>query len=94
MIETQEELHEFLVHDGALCAGPVDADEDLIRRGVVDSLGVQQLIDFCERRYRISICDADLVPENFRSLRALAQFVERKRLEPQRPPRRLRIGRR
>ena len=38
------------------------AEEDLIKRGIVDSLGVMQLVDFCESRYGIRVTDADLVP--------------------------------
>jgi hypothetical protein len=42
----QRELHDFVVAE--LASGPgseqIDADEDLIQRGIVDSLGVQQLL--------------------------------------------------
>ncbi|HEX5822565.1 MAG TPA: acyl carrier protein [Solirubrobacterales bacterium] len=62
-------------------AGSITADEDLIKRGIVDSLGVQQLVDFCESRYGIRVSDADLVPANFQTLRQLANYVERKQAE-------------
>jgi acyl carrier protein len=48
---------------------------------VVDSLGVQQLVDFCQSRYGIRVSDADLVPENFQTLRQLADYVDRKQAE-------------
>ena len=44
-------------------------------------LGVAQLVEFCESRYGIRVSDADLVPGNFRSLRELADFVDRKQAE-------------
>ena len=79
----QRELHEFIVSelvsgDGALSITP---DEDLIKRGIVDSLGVAQLVEFCESSYGIRVADADLVPGNFRSLVELADYVDRKRAE-------------
>jgi acyl carrier protein len=79
----QQELHEFIVSelvsgDGALSVTP---DEDLIKRGIVDSLGVAQLVEFCESRYRIRVSDTDLVPGNFRTLSDLAGYIERKQAE-------------
>jgi acyl carrier protein len=62
-------------------AGTIAADDDLIKRGIVDSLGITQLVDFCESRYAIQVTDADLVPENFQSVRRLAEYVDRKRGE-------------
>ena len=77
----QRELYEFIA--GELASGQdlsaITADDDLIKRGIVDSLGVQQLVDLCETRYGVRVADADLVPENFQTLRQLADYVERKR---------------
>ena len=67
--------------DGSRAVG---AEDDLIRRGIVDSLGISQLVDFCESRYGIRVTDADLVPANFQTVRALAEYVDRKRAEPAR----------
>ena len=67
--------------DGSRAVG---VDDDLIRRGIVDSLGISQLVEFCESRYGIRVTDADLVPENFQTVRSLAGFVARKGAEPAR----------
>jgi acyl carrier protein len=78
----ERELHEFiageLMSSGA--APPVGPEDDLIKRGIVDSLGVMQLVDFCESRYGITVTDADLVPANFQTVRRLADYVEHKRV--------------
>jgi acyl carrier protein len=88
----QRELHDFIVTELASGAqsDSIGADDDLIQRGIVDSLGVQQLLDFCQGRYGIRVDDADLVPENFKTLRGLAAYVERKQLEAP-PARRVRL---
>jgi acyl carrier protein len=80
----QQELHGFIVSEivSGQGLGSITADEDLIKRGIVDSLGVQQLVDFCQSRYGIRVADADLVPENFQTLRQLADYVDRKQAEP------------
>jgi acyl carrier protein len=77
----QRELYEFVASELASGQdlGSITADDDLIKRGIVDSLGVQQLVDLCETRYGVRVADADLVPENFQTLRQLAEYVERKR---------------
>ena len=79
----QRELYEFIASELASGhdLGSITADEDLIKRGVVDSLGVQQLVDFCQSRYGIRVSDSDLVPENFQTLRQLATYVESKQGE-------------
>jgi acyl carrier protein len=79
----QQELYEFIVSElvSGEGVGAITADEDLIKRGIVDSLGVQQLVDFCESRYRIRVSDPDLVPENFQTLRQLADYVDRRQAE-------------
>jgi acyl carrier protein len=79
----ERELRQFVATElmSADGADSITAEEDLIRRGVVDSLGVTQLVDFCESRYGIQVTDEDLVPSNFQTVRALAGYVERKRGE-------------
>jgi acyl carrier protein len=78
----ERELHEFIA--GELMSGgaapPIGPEDDLIKRGIVDSLGVMQLVDFCESRYGITVTDADLVPANFQTVRRLADYVEHKRV--------------
>jgi acyl carrier protein len=78
----ERELHEFiageLMSSGA--APPIGPEDDLIKRGIVDSLGVMQLVDFCESHYGITVTDADLIPANFQTVRRLADYVQRKRV--------------
>jgi acyl carrier protein len=92
MSPRQRELHGFIVNElgSGQDALSITADEDLIKRGIVDSLGVAQLVEFCESQYGIRVSDVDLVPGNFRTLRELADFVERKQGEKS-PSRLLRL---
>jgi acyl carrier protein len=80
----ERELHAFIAGELASAGSgpPIGPEDDLIKRGIVDSLGVMQLVDFCESRYGITVTDADLVPENFQTVRRLAEFVDGKRAEP------------
>jgi acyl carrier protein len=80
-MSVRAELEAFILEDIALGREmqSIDPDEDLLARGVIDSLAVTQLVAFLEERYSILITDEELVPDNFRSLARMAAFVERKR---------------
>ena len=75
------ELETFIVDEIALGRGvrTIAADEDLLARGLIDSLGVSQLVAFLEDRFGVHVSDEDLTPENFQSLVRMEAFVARKR---------------
>jgi acyl carrier protein len=53
-------------------------DLPLLRSGIVDSLGVLDIVTFLEHAFTIKISDDELTPDNFASIRCLASFVETK----------------
>jgi acyl carrier protein len=59
--------------------GTIDADESLIDRGIVDSIGLMQLLQFIETNEGIRIPDHMVIPENFESVTAIEQMVEKLR---------------
>jgi acyl carrier protein len=46
--------------------------------GILDSMGVLQLIHFLEERYQIALADEEIVPENLDSIESLRSLVDRK----------------
>jgi acyl carrier protein len=50
-------------------------DEDLIDSGVLDSLGIFQLVAFLEERFGVAIADAEITPENFGTLERIERLV-------------------
>jgi acyl carrier protein len=50
-------------------------DEDLIDSGVLDSLGIFQLVAFLEERFGIAIADTEITPENFGTLARIERLV-------------------
>jgi acyl carrier protein len=77
------ELEAFIVDEIAVGhgLGSIALDEDLLARGVIDSLGVTQLVAFIEDRFSVRIVDEELTPANFRSLEHMDAFIARKRPE-------------
>ncbi|HUA14000.1 MAG TPA: acyl carrier protein [Verrucomicrobiae bacterium] len=57
----------------------IDEQTPLLEAGIVDSLGVLELVGFLEQSFRIKVADEELTPENFGNIHHLASFVENKR---------------
>jgi acyl carrier protein len=53
-------------------------DESFLASGLIDSLGVLQLVSFVESEYAIPVADKDLTPDNFDSVTKLAAYVQRR----------------
>jgi len=54
----------------------LDSSYDLLDNGVVDSLGLLQLIAWVEQRYQIPINEVEISPDNFRSVDAICHFMK------------------
>jgi acyl carrier protein len=56
-------------------------DETPLCDGIIDSIALMDLVGFLEERFGIQIDDQDLVAENFRSVSAIEQLVQRRKEE-------------
>ncbi len=56
----------------------VSNDEPLLKNGLIDSLGILDLVTFVENEFGIQVSDEDLLPENFGSIHSLTNFVHNK----------------
>lgn len=54
----------------------VDPDENLFTSGLVDSVGVVRLIAHLQTRFGVKIPPADLVPDNFRTVRVMTRYLQ------------------
>jgi len=55
----------------------VDTDH-LLEKGILDSLGILEVVMFIEHEFQIILNDDDLMPENFQSICSIAAFVQRR----------------
>ena len=62
-----------LVQDPALL--PLADDAPLLDSGILDSLTLLRLVVFLEKRFGITMGDADLLPENFASVNAICAYL-------------------
>jgi methoxymalonate biosynthesis acyl carrier protein len=56
----------------------VEDGEDIFALGFVNSLFAMQLVMFVEKAFSVSVEDEDLNLDNFRSVNAIADLVQRK----------------
>jgi acyl carrier protein len=63
----------FSNDESALC------DQDsMIRKGIVDSTGILELISHLEETFAIDVAEDEMVPANFESIDAITAFMDRK----------------
>ena len=79
MKTTREEIRSFII-DNFLFGqnnGELSDDDSLLEKGIVDSTGVLELVQFLERTYSLKVKDEDLVPDNLDTIRRAADYVRR-----------------
>ncbi len=56
-------------------------DESFIEKGILDSTGVLELLQYVEEAFGIRVADQEIVPDNLDSLNKLTTFVGKKTAE-------------
>jgi acyl carrier protein len=78
--ETLEVIRTFIRRRFPLATTAKVADGDsLLDSGIVDSLGILDLVAFLEKTFSIRVGDDELDPSNFDSIASVARFVASKR---------------
>jgi acyl carrier protein len=53
-------------------------DTSLLREGIIDSLGVVELVEFVQSRFGVKVDQQEVTPDNFDSVTRLAAYVRKK----------------
>jgi acyl carrier protein len=73
------QIRKFILDKFPLARKQQIKDSDpLLESGVLDSLGVLDLVSFVEQEFSVHVADEELVPENFQTIDRIAAFVESK----------------
>ena len=54
-------------------------DDALLESGIVDSLGVLDVVSFIESEFGVKVDDDDLSPENFQNIACMTAYIQKKR---------------
>jgi acyl carrier protein len=59
----------------------IEADTSLINSGIIDSMGIVEIIEHIETKYGIVVEDNEVDQKNFDSVSSIAHFIEAKKKE-------------
>ncbi len=83
MPQIEQQLRQFVV-DNFLFGQDGESlgnGDSFLDRGIVDSMGVLELVGFLEESYGITVEDEELVPDNLDSIDNVVRYLRRK-LQP------------
>jgi acyl carrier protein len=73
------QIRNFILEKFPLARKQQLKDSDaLLESGILDSLGVLDLVNFVEKEFSVVVADDELVPENFQTIDRIAVFIQRK----------------
>ena len=52
----------------------------LLQRGIIDSMGVMELLEFLQEEFGVTVADEEVLEQNLGTIQGLTAFVVRKRL--------------
>ncbi len=78
--QINESVRQFILeHFPSARRRPLADGDALLQSGIIDSLGVLDVVTFLEEEFKVTVDDEDLTPENFQSIGQIAAFVEKKK---------------
>ena len=82
MTQTQtieDRVRDFVIKQFPLARkNGLKSGERWLESGLIDSLGILDLVHFLEEDLKVYVTDEELLPDNFQSLQAVADFVRNK----------------
>jgi acyl carrier protein len=78
--DTISVIREFLISGSTqpIDATDLDGSHHLLEDGIIDSLGLMVLVQFLTEHYSLEFQTDEIVPENFKSIEAMAALVNDK----------------
>ena len=76
----KEKIRNYIVQTSHADANKIKDESLIFKEGFFDSMGFIMLITFLEEEFGIKTVDSDLIEENFESVNAISEFIQRKSL--------------
>jgi acyl carrier protein len=78
MGEIKEVMMAYLQNKSFMDSGTkLNDDDSLTMKGIIDSIGLIELIDFISEKYSIEIPEDLLTPENFDSINGIVNIIQK-----------------
>lgn len=80
MTDTETKIRSFIAENFLFREdkASIGDEESLLEAGLIDSTGVLELVGFLETEFKIRMEDAEIVPANLDSLKAIVGYVNGK----------------
>jgi len=76
--EIKNKIRQYVIETSYANPDQVKDESLIFAEGLLDSMGFILLINFIEETFAIKAKDSELLEDNFESINAMANFVERK----------------
>lgn len=76
-MDIEQRVHGFFIDTRRWVEEPdaLTPEYPLIERGVLDSMGIFELVGFLEDNFGITVADDDLVPDNLETIASITRMV-------------------
>ena len=80
MLNVEQDIRTYIAQDILFNNDgyPYADGDSFLEEGIIDSMGIMELVAFVEENFGINVQDEELVPDNFDSVEKLAAYVRRK----------------
>jgi acyl carrier protein len=76
----EDRVRQFILTELHWTGAPEDLTDELplIASGVIDSMGLMNLVGFIEEDFRLEVADEELVPAHFGTVASIGSLIRRK----------------
>ncbi len=67
----------FLMNSASVTFSNTDS---FMEKGIIDSTGILELVNFIQQSFKIQVGDDELLPENFDSVKNICTYIQRKQM--------------
>lgn len=80
MQQVEQEVRRFVIDNFLFGEGEeqFSDDDSFLEKGLIDSMGILTLVSYVQEKYALTVADEELVPENWDTVRRIAEFVHGK----------------
>ena len=81
-MQIEDQIQRYIAENLLFSEGyPYEPDTSFLREGVLDSMGVMELVTYVATAFSVQVDPQDVTPENFDSVNRLARFIRQRQAQ-------------
>jgi acyl carrier protein len=79
-VQIEDQIKQFIAANLLYTPGefPCPDDASFLQEGIIDSMGMPELVEFVQKNFALNVAQEELMPSNFDSVTKLAAFIRSK----------------